>query len=205
MPLALRGIAARAAALIAATLAARPAFAHHMMDGELPATFTQGLLSGLGHPVIGPDHLAFILAAGLAVAAAQLPLLLPVLFVASSCIGVGLHVAGIDVPGAEIIVALSVLLVGALIAGGRRLPVPAWSALFALAGLFHGYAYGESIFGAETTPVVAYLLGLAIVQSAIAVGVALLLRHRNWVTGRLPRLLGGVVALVGLVVLAGQA
>lgn len=192
------------AALTASLIATLPAHAHHMMDGKLPATFMQGLLSGLGHPVIGLDHLAFTLAAGLAVAAAGLPLLLPVLFVAVSCLGVGLHVAGVNLPASELLVALSVLVAGSVIASGRKLPVAAWAALFAFAGLFHGYAYGESIYGAEATPIASYLLGLAVIQSVIAVGAALALRNRAWIAGLFPRLAGGLVALVGLVVLATQ-
>lgn len=39
-------------------------FAHHPLGGETPVTFMHGLLSGVGHPVIGLDHLAFIVAAG---------------------------------------------------------------------------------------------------------------------------------------------
>lgn len=39
-------------------------WAHHFMEDQLPQTFAQGLLSGLAHPVIGVDHLAFIVAAG---------------------------------------------------------------------------------------------------------------------------------------------
>ena len=53
--------------IVAATALAvfpRMAWAHHFMDGGLPQTFAQGLLSGLGHPVIGLDHAAFIVAAG---------------------------------------------------------------------------------------------------------------------------------------------
>ena len=34
------------------------------MDGALPPTFMEGLLSGLGHPLIGVDHAAFIVATG---------------------------------------------------------------------------------------------------------------------------------------------
>src|SRR5262249_57584778 len=49
------------------SLATVPAFAHHMMGGRTPSTFMEGLLSGLGHPVIGLDHLAFLLAVGVAV------------------------------------------------------------------------------------------------------------------------------------------
>ena len=42
--------------------------------------------------------------------------------------------------------------------------------LFALAGLLHGYALGESIVGAEPAPLAAYLIGLAVIQSGIALG-----------------------------------
>jgi urease accessory protein len=37
---------------LAGLVAATPALAHHAMDGQTPSTFVQGLLSGLGHPVI---------------------------------------------------------------------------------------------------------------------------------------------------------
>ena len=62
--------------------------------------------------MIGPDHLAFLLAIGVAVGVGGLNLVLPALFVVASAIGVALHVNGIDVPGAEILVAVSVLLAG---------------------------------------------------------------------------------------------
>ena len=51
---------------LATLLAATPALAHHPMGGEVPQTFWHGLLSGFGHPVIGIDHLAFVVAIGLA-------------------------------------------------------------------------------------------------------------------------------------------
>ncbi|MFN8984581.1 MAG: HupE/UreJ family protein, partial [Alphaproteobacteria bacterium] len=41
-----------------------PAAAHHPMDGAMPETLWQGFASGIGHPVSGLDHLAFLLAAG---------------------------------------------------------------------------------------------------------------------------------------------
>ena len=81
-------------------LTAMPASAHHVMGGGVPSTFSQGLLSGLGHPVIGADHLAFLIAVGVAVGVGGLNLALPVLFVAASAIGVALHVNGMNLPGA---------------------------------------------------------------------------------------------------------
>jgi urease accessory protein len=40
--------------------------------------------------------------------------------------------------------------------------------LAAIAGIFHGYAYGEAIFGAETTPLIAYLMGFTTIQMMVA-------------------------------------
>lgn len=192
-------------ALATLVLSTAPAAAHHVMGGEMPSTFAQGLLSGLGHPMIGLDHLAFLIAVGVAVGVGGLNLGLPVLFVAASAIGVGIHVDGFGIPGAELIVAASVVLIGALVASGRALPLAAWAALFGLAGVAHGYAYGESIFGAEPTPLGAYLLGLVIIQSTLSVGVAVLLRMRGeTVSAIAPRLVGAVVIGVGLAALIGQ-
>ena len=181
------------------------ASAHHVMGGKIPTTFTEGFLSGLGHPVIGPDHLAFLLAIGVAVGVGGLNLVLPLLFVIASAIGVTLHVNGVNLPGAEIVVAVSVLFAGFLIARGRALPVSLWAILFAAAGLFHGYAFGESIFGAERSPLHAYLLGLIIVQSALTVGTALFVRRRaGGVSAIAPRLAGAVIIGVGLATLIAQ-
>jgi urease accessory protein len=176
-----------------------PASAHHLMGGKTPSTFGEGLLSGLGHPVIGPDHLAFLIAVGIAVGVGGLSLALPVVFVAASAIGVALH------PGAELIVASSVILAGVLLARGRALPLAAWVALFGLAGLAHGYAYGESIFGAEPTPLWAYLIGLVAIQSALSVGVAVITRRSGAeVSALAPRLVGAAIVGVGLTALIGQ-
>jgi urease accessory protein len=77
--------------------------------------------------------------------------------------------------------------------------------LFAVAGLFHGYAFGESIFGAETSLLVAYLLGLILIQSALTIGTALFVRWRGGGVSELsPRLAGAAIIGVGLTVLIGQ-
>lgn len=43
-----------------------PAFAHHPLNGAPMTTFADGLLSGVGHPVLGFDHLFFVIAVGVA-------------------------------------------------------------------------------------------------------------------------------------------
>jgi urease accessory protein len=149
--------------------AATPALAHHMMGGALPSTFAEGLLSGLGHPIIGHDHLLAILAVGALAALFTRGVLLPVGFVAAALLGVGLHVGLVDLPAAELLIAVSLIVLGALLLAQRALvPARALVILFALAGVAHGYAFGESIVGAEPAPLVAYLLGLGLVQTGIA-------------------------------------
>jgi urease accessory protein len=179
---------------------AAPAFAHHLMGGRLPATWSEGLLSGLGHPVIGLDHLAAIVAVGLLAAALDRGILLPLAFVVASSVGAVLHVMAVGVPFSEGAVALSVIVLGALLLRGGALPAGALAGLFAVAGLFHGYAFGESIFGAEPAPLAAYFIGFTIVQYAIATA-ALLIARRFGEPARRALVPGGAIGAVGIVFL----
>ena len=192
--------------LLASFVSTTPAFAHHVMGGKLPSTFGEGILSGLGHPVIGLDHLAFLIAAGVVAGVAGLGLWMPVVFVLASIVGVFVHMQEINLPAVELLIALSVVAIGLLLAGDwSKLGSAAWAAIFAVAGLLHGYAFGESIVGAEPAPLWGYLLGLALIQSTIAVGAAALASRQAWSTNALaPRLIGAVVLGVGITALAGQ-
>ena len=179
-------------------LAAEPALAHHVMGGRMPATFGEGFLSGLGHPVIGLDHFAAVVAVGCLAAAHRAGAVLALGFVAAMMLGVAAHLGGATVPGAELLVALTVVGLGVAVVRTPPLPVAAAVALFVAAGLVHGYAFGESIYGAERAPLAAYLLGLAVIQAAIALAalnVTLALVRR----GPTPvRLIGAGVAGIGL-------
>jgi urease accessory protein len=174
MTLAFRSSFARTLTFAGATLAAAPAFAHHAMDGKTPTTFMQGLLSGFAHPVIGFDHLAFLVA--LAWLVARLPLALRsgliAAFVVGSLAGTGLHLRAFDLPASELLVALSVLVIGVAVALRRAPPAGLLWVALPVAGVLHGYAYGESIVGAEAAPLGAYLLGFALIQFVLASGVS---------------------------------
>jgi urease accessory protein len=196
----------RCATLVGAGLVASAgtASAHHLMGGKIPATFADGILSGVGHPIIGPDHLAFLVALGIAVGVGRLSLVTPFLFLLAMACGVAAHVAAVNIPAAELIVAVSVLTAGVLIALDWNIPSAAWAAIFSIAGFFHGYAYGESIYGAEPTPLAAYLVGLVAVQTALVVGIAFVSRAL-WTASRIgPRLAGAAICGVGFAVLVGQ-
>jgi len=154
-------------------LAASPfAHAHHPMGGQTPETFTQGLLSGFGHPVIGIDHFAFLVVVALLsfTLSGRARFLVPIAFVAATVAGTVYHLGAADLPLAETVIALSVLLGGITVLLKGNLSAMLLVALFGAAGVYHGYAYGEAIIGAETSPLLAYLFGFSMIQYAIIVG-----------------------------------
>lgn len=163
-----------------------PALAHHAMGGETPSTLGQAFASGIGHPIIGLDHLAFLIAAG--VLAAALPVgggvLAVVAFVFGGFAGSLLHIAGIGLGPVEALVALTVLVAGVALLW-RRVPTALLPVAFAMAGIFHGHAFAEAIIGAEQGPLVAYLAALALTQAAIGLGAMVLARRFG---SRLPQL-----------------
>ena len=190
------------AMVITACAAALPALAHahHAMDNALPSTALQGLLSGLAHPVIGLDHLFFVLAIGAtcfyfgqragAIAG----------FLAAALAGTVLHLYSANLPYAEAWVALSLVVLGVLLAvAAPVLRSRAMPAFFALAGIAHGYAYGEAIVGAEQTPLFAYLAGYTLAQLLVVFAGYAVARYaaarRPSTTG--VRVAGGVLSIAG--------
>ena len=194
-------------AALALTTVAAPADAHHAMGGATPSTFMEGFLSGIGHPVIGIDHLAFIVTIGIAAAFARGGFGIIAAFIAASTVGVMAHVIELNVPLVEPLVATSVIVAGGALAAGMTSARTGWLVLAAVAGLFHGYAFGESAVGAERMVIGAYLIGLALIQVAIASGAMLLSRKFLLPLGQVSmptRAAGALFASLGVVLLAGQ-
>ena len=173
----------------------------------VPMTFTDGLLSGLGHPVTGLDHLAAVIAVGCLAAGQRGAAWLAIGYVVATVLGAAAHIGEATVAGAEIFVAVSVVALGLVLIRTRPVRIDVAVALFACAGLLHGYALGEAIAGAWAAPLYGYFIGLALIQSAIALAVLQLTRMLAARTASQPtmiRLLGAAVVGVGLIVLVQQ-
>ncbi len=189
----------------ALTLAATPAIAHHPLGGLPMETFAHGLLSGVGHPVLGFDHLFFVAIVGVAALFTARRYAAPAAYIAAMLIGCGLMYAGVALPMTEAVIALSLLVLGGVVLSGRALGATPALVLFAGFGLFHGSAFGASIAGQEAgagaTVLLGYLIGLGAIQYLIAIAA-------GWVTEKVlgateattvnARLAGAVVAGVGL-------
>jgi urease accessory protein len=127
----------RTIALAALCLFAGTAYAH---PGHSPT----GFAGGLAHPLLGLDHLLAMIAIGLWAAqqGGRALWAVPATFVGAMALGGGLAWAGLSLPHVETGIAVSVLVLGLLIATRRQWSVTAGIAFAAGFAIFHGYAHG---------------------------------------------------------------
>ena len=195
----------RASAAVIALFTPTLAFAHHPLGGLPMVTFADGILSGVGHPLLGFDHLFFVALVGVAALFTRQRFATPAAYIAAMLIGCYAMSTGIGLPAKEIIIGVSLLALGAVVLSGKALGVLPAIAIFAGFGLFHGSAFGDSIASQEAAVggqvLAGYLIGLSFVQYAIALGAGWLVAN---VLGAVnaqaiqARLAGAVVAGVGL-------
>jgi urease accessory protein len=175
-----------------ALLPLAPAAAHHAEAIlQLSPTPLSGLISGLAHPVLGPDHLLFLLALSLVGLRQRRRWMFALLAVGLLGSWAGLVLPGL--PGAELLVALTLVLVAVVLLG--RAPNGLLLPAFAL----HGYVLSASVLGWSTMPLATYLVGLAISQGLLLiVSLLLLVRLAATITSQLRRGLAYGLAAVGV-------
>jgi urease accessory protein len=178
-----------------ALFALTPILAHaHHLPGE-----AAGFASGLGHPLLGLDHLLAMVAVGLW--AAQLGgrslWLVPAAFVSLMTVGGALGMLGVHLPMVEAGILASVLLLGLLIAASARLPVFGAMALVGLFAIFHGHAHGAEMPAGASG--ISYALGFALATAALhGCGIGLGLLARKHASAPVLRFAGAAIALAGL-------
>ncbi len=163
---------ATATAGLFACIASVPVMAHHPMGGTVPATALEGLLSGFGHPVIEFFHLIFLVGFGVLLACSGIStrrcLAILAAFVVAGSLGVVVESMLALAAGIDLLVALTLVLLAAALWFARSLRSGRFGVAALVAGAAHGLAFGEAVIGAEPTPIVFYLAGLAIIETAIA-------------------------------------
>ena len=159
-----------------------------------------GFDAGLFHPFLGIDHLLAMVAIGILAARAggRALWLVPGSFLSAMGVGGLVGMAGWSFWGAEAAIALSVLALGATIAGGRSFPLGLMMAACALFGFFHGHAHGTEM------PTIAqpalYAIGFVLATAALhVIGIAIGQLSLRTVSGesRL-RFSGAAMAVVGI-------
>jgi urease accessory protein len=185
-----------------------PIYAHHLTGAELPYNVLYGVLSGIGHPLIGITHLIFMLGVGLLFALQPVVAVSRVmLFLAATWMGALGHLLGLDIPAVEQMMALGIVVAGLMLVWKRAAVLPCVLALSAAAGTLHGFAYAEDIVGARTGPLLGYFFGFTLIQALVLLSTVMVVRKlRRGHAGNLVRLWewvgGGILAGLGLLLLA---
>ncbi|SDR63832.1 urease accessory protein [Rhizobiales bacterium GAS113] len=161
-----------------------------------------GFLTGFNHPLSGWDHILAMVAVGLWGAQLGPPAiwLLPITFPLMMAIGGFLGLIGVPLPGVEIGIALSAVVLGVSIARQARPPLWMCMAIVAVFALFHGHAHGTELQpGADA---LAYSLGFVIATGLLhAVGITIGVLRR-WKVGEWGvQGMGAGVSIAGLVLL----
>ena len=164
-------------ARLAFALALVPTLAHaHPGHGAA----TGGIGWGLAHPFSGLDHILAMIAVGLwAVQLGKRALwVLPLTFVCSMAAGAVLGMGGVTLPFVEPAILASVIVLSALVAFAKRLPLGASAAVVAVAALFHGQAHGAEIPANAPGLLTAagFILATALLHT-LGVALGLSLRH----------------------------
>jgi urease accessory protein len=176
---------------------AGPALAHTGVGA------VHGFGAGLMHPLTGPDHLLAMVAVGLwaGLVGGRARLTYPLAFVAMMVVAGLWGMSGASLPGVEIGIAVSVVILGLAIALKATPPLAAGTAACAIFAIFHGYAHGAEL--PEGASSLGYAAGFVLATAALhGIGLAL----AGVLAARAPllaRVAGGGLVLAGVALLAG--
>ena len=155
----------RALAFLFLTFLTYPALAHHPfgMGDSSELSVWQALLSGLGHPLLGPDHLLFIMGIAFVGIKKKKHWVFPLLAVglAGSALVQFQPLPDFLASWGEALVSLSLAIEGLIVLDflSSKWLLP----MFAL----HGYLLGSTIVGAESSPLIGYFFGLFLAQASL--------------------------------------
>ncbi|OHV80081.1 nickel permease HupE [Ensifer sp. LCM 4579] len=186
---------------IAATLAALalPGIAHAHVG-----LHTDGALAGLGHPFSGLDHILAMVAVGFwaSTLGGKARCIVPSAFVALMAVGGVMGVYGLPLPMVETAIALTVAVLGLLVALEVKVPTPVAATVVGICALFHGHAHGIELPAmALAWDYVAGFLTATIALHAVGIDLASL-RFGKARQGAM-RIAGWAVALAGAALRSG--
>jgi urease accessory protein len=164
----------------------------HVDSGE-----AGGFITGLQHPVSGLDHVIAMLAVGLwgaqlgAPAMWLLPVVFPMMMAGGGCLGL----MGIPLPGVEVGIAISAVVLGLMVFAEARLKIQLAMVIVAFFAVFHGHAHGTEL--PEGQSGLLYSIGFVAATGCLhGIGIAIGLIHR-WQVGRLVLRGGGSIVCAG--------
>lgn len=168
---------------------------------------TSGFMHGFLHPLSGLDHqLAMIMVGIFAYQLGGRALwLVPVTFVGVIALGGFLGVMGVPLLFVEIGIAMSVIVLGAIVALGVKAPLAVAMAAVGFFAIFHGHVHGTEmpLAVAGATCGLGFMLATALLH-ALGIGVGFLIGMTSKAFGNtVYRIAGGLATAAGVTLLLG--
>jgi urease accessory protein len=187
--------------LLALCLTPTAAFAHVGVGS------TSGFMHGFIHPLSGLDHqLAMIMVGVFAYQLGGRALwLVPLTFVTVMALGGFLGVMGVPIPFVETGIALSVIVLGAIVAFGVRAPLAVAMGAVGFFAIFHGHVHGTEmpLDVAGATYGAGFMLATAVLH-AVGIGIGFLIGMSSKTLGNnVYRVAGGLASIAGVALLLG--
>ncbi len=168
------------------------------------ASLAGGFATGFMHPVLGWDHVVAMVAVGLwgaflgERAVWTLPVVFPVVMAAGGVLGL----LGVPLPFVEVGIALSAIVIGAMIATASRPPLWVAAIVVGAFAIFHGYAHGAEL--PEAANPVLYTAGFMLATGLLHVGGIVVGLSVRWPIGaKVVRGIGALISLAGVGFLTG--
>jgi urease accessory protein len=159
---------------------------------------------GFTHPIFGLDHVVAMVAVGLWGAFLGPPAIwvLPVVFPLVMALAGAYGVLGLPLHGVEIGIALSAIMLGAMVAGAVKPPLWVAALLVGAFAVFHGYAHGVELpVGADA---IAFSMGFVIATGMLHLAGIAFGAVSHWPAGRIAvRVAGAIIMVIGLGYLTG--
>lgn len=166
----------------------------HVQQGQA-ASF----LTGLEHPWSGLDHILAMVAVGLWGAQLGNPAIwvLPIAFPLVMSLGAMMGLMGIPLPGIEVGIAVSAIVLGAMVLGEIRPKLVFAAIIVGFFAIFHGHAHGTELPQGQSG--LLYSIGFVIATGCLhALGIVIGLIYR-WPIGKLVlRCSGGMISAMGI-------
>lgn len=162
-----------------------------------------GLAAGFAHPLLGLDHLTAMLAVGLwaGLVGGRARFAYPAAFVTVMILAGIWGMTGVPLPGVEIGIAASVILLGLAVALDLAPPLAAGIAACAVFAVFHGHAHGAEL--PENASGLSYAAGFVLATASLhGLGLALAAQLAKYAP-RLVRFSGGAMVVAGIASIAG--
>jgi len=156
-----------------------------------------GFASGFLHPLSGLDHVLAMVAVGMWGAQLGSPAIwvLPVAFPMVMALGGMLGLIGVRLPGPEIGIAISAVVLGTAVLKEAKPRIELAAALVGFFAIFHGYAHGTELPPGASG--MYFSLGFTIATGSLhAIGILIGLIHR-WPAGKAAMRAAGAIVAAG--------